>query len=187
MNYHGLVKRLDLPAVWIPPRSWNTTTSVPGRSAAPTTTTMCRASMPASSLSGGPAAAAGRPSRSASTSTTLMRSGTNASSVRAARSPTPCTTPAASTRMLLPVPDGTAHPPTKELLTYDVDVSWWVTHAVEPAQPPAQALPVRGRDPDPPALSVPVSISPPPSTRPQGEEMAAWSPRRAYQQVRAAV
>jgi hypothetical protein len=78
MNYHGLVKRLDLPAVWIPPRSWNTTTSVPGRSAAPTTTTMCRASMPASSLSGGPAAAAGRPSRSASTSTTLMRSGTNA-------------------------------------------------------------------------------------------------------------
>src|SRR6185437_515778 len=36
MNYHGLVKRLDLPAVWIPPRSWNTTTSVPGRSAAPT-------------------------------------------------------------------------------------------------------------------------------------------------------
>jgi len=44
------------------------------------TTTMCRASMPASSLSGGPAAAAGRPSRSASTSTTSMRSGTNASS-----------------------------------------------------------------------------------------------------------
>ena len=30
MNYHGLVKRLDLLAVWIPPRSWNTTTSVPG-------------------------------------------------------------------------------------------------------------------------------------------------------------
>ena len=91
-------------------------------------------------------------------------------------------------RMLLPVPDGTAHPSDQELLTYDVDVSWWVTHAVEPAQPPAQALPVRGRDPDAPALSVPVSISPPPSTRPQGgEEMAAWSPRRAYQQVRAAV
>src|SRR6201985_448468 len=108
--------------------------------------------------------------------------------VRAARSPTPCTTPAASTRMLLPVPDGTAHPLTEELLTYDVDVSWWVRHAVEPAQPPAQALPVRGRDPDAPALSVPVSISPPPSPRPQGgEEMAAWSPRRAYQQVRAAV
>ena len=29
--------------------------------------------------------------------------------------------------MLLPVPDGTAHPLTEELLTYDVDVSWWVT------------------------------------------------------------
>jgi len=97
MNYHGLVKRLDLPAVRIPPRSWNTTTSGTGRSAAPATTTMRRASMPASSLFGGPAAAAGRPSRSASTSTTSMRSGTNASSVRAARSPTPCTTPAAST------------------------------------------------------------------------------------------
>ena len=91
-------------------------------------------------------------------------------------------------RMLLPVPMGRRTPLTEELLTYDVDVSWWVTHAVEPAQPPAQALPVRGRDPDAPALSVPVSISPPPSTRPQGgEEMAAWSPRRAYQQVRAAV
>lgn len=85
-------------------------------------------------------------------------------------------------------PMGRRTPLTEELLTYDVDVSWWVTHAVEPAQPPAQALPVRGRDPDAPALSVPVSISPPPSTRPQGgEEMAAWSPRRAYQQVRAAV
>jgi len=85
-------------------------------------------------------------------------------------------------------PMGRRTPLTEELLTYDVDVSWWVTHAVEPAQPPAQALPVRGRDPDAPALSVPVSISPPPSTRPQGgEEMAAWSPRRSYQQVRAAV
>ena len=85
-------------------------------------------------------------------------------------------------------PMGRRTPLTEELLTYDVDVSWWVTHAVEPAQPPAQALPVRGRDPDAPALSVPVSISPPPSTRPQGgEEIAAWSPRRAYQQVRAAV
>jgi len=59
---------------------------------------------------------------------------------------------------------GRRTPLTEELLTYDVDVSWWVTHAVEPAQPPAQALPVRGRDPDAPALSVPVSISPPPST-----------------------
>ena len=111
MNYHGLVKRLDLPAVWIPPRSWNTTTSGTGRSAAPTTTTMCRASMPASSLSGGPAAAAGRPSRSASTSATSMRSGTNASSVRAARSPTPCTTPAASTPDAATCTRWAAHPP----------------------------------------------------------------------------
>src|SRR6185437_3102873 len=79
--------------------------------------------------------------------------------VRAARSPTPCTTPAASTRMLLPVPDGTAHPLTEELLTYDVDVSWWVRHAVEPAQPPAQALPVRGRDPDAPALRPRIDIA----------------------------
>ena len=53
MNYHGLVKRLDLPAGGFHPRSWNTATSAPGRSAAPTTTTMCRASMPASSSSGG--------------------------------------------------------------------------------------------------------------------------------------
>ena len=52
-------------------------------------------------------------------------------------------------------PMGRRAPLTEELLTYDVDVSWWVTHAVEPAQPPAQALPVRGRDPDAPALSVP--------------------------------
>jgi hypothetical protein len=29
--------------------------------------------------------------------------------------------------MLLPVPDGRTHPPTEELLTYEVDVSWWVT------------------------------------------------------------
>jgi hypothetical protein len=29
--------------------------------------------------------------------------------------------------MPLPVPDGTPHPLTEQLLTYDVDVSWWVT------------------------------------------------------------
>ena len=42
-------------------------------------------------------------------------------------------------------PMGRRTPLTEELLTYDVDVSWWVTHAVEPAQPPAQALPRSGR------------------------------------------
>jgi hypothetical protein len=189
MNYHGLVKRLDLPAVWIPPRSWNTTTSVPGRSAAPTTTTMCRASMPASSLSGGPAAAAGRPSRFSVDfdyvdeiwhECEFREGGSFTYAVYDSRGQYP------GCCYLCPM--GRRTPLTEELLTYDVDVSWWVTHAVEPAQPPAQALPVRGRDPDAPALSVPVSISPPPSTRSQGgEEMAAWSPRRAYQQVRAAV
>ena len=97
VNYHGLVKRLDLPA-GVDPTAKLEYDDIRARAISRAdTTTMCRASMPASSLSGGPAAAAGRPSRSASTSTTSMRSGTNASSVRAARSPTPCTTPAAST------------------------------------------------------------------------------------------
>ena len=54
---------------------------------------------------------------------------------------------------------GRRTPLTEELLTYDVDVSWWVTHAVEPAQPPAQALPVRGRDPDAPALRPCIDIA----------------------------
>jgi hypothetical protein len=34
--------------------------------------------------------------------------------------------------MLLPIPDGNPHPLGEELLTHDVDVSWWVTpHAYE--------------------------------------------------------
>jgi hypothetical protein len=32
-----------------------------------------------------------------------------------------------ATASFLPVPDGTSHPLTEELLKYDVDVSWWVT------------------------------------------------------------
>src|SRR5260370_2012027 len=58
---------------------------------------MSGASRLASGLSSEPGAVAGRQSRSATTSTSSIWSGTNASSAKATRPPTPCTTRAATT------------------------------------------------------------------------------------------
>jgi Dihydrofolate reductase len=97
MNYHGLVKRLDLPAGWVPPTELeyddiraraisraDNDDDVQGINASIELIRRTRGgSWPTEP--------------SASTSTSSMRSGTNASSAKATRSPTPCTTRAATT------------------------------------------------------------------------------------------
>ena len=96
MNYHGLVKRLDLPA-GVDPTAKLEYDDICARAISRADNDDDVRGINASIELIRRTRGGSWPSRSASTSATSMRSGTNASSVRVARSPRPCTTPAAST------------------------------------------------------------------------------------------
>jgi hypothetical protein len=97
MNAHGLVKSLDLPAGWTPPAELeydDIRATAISRAHLQDDVQGINASIELIHRMRG----AGRQSRSATISTTSIWSGTNSSSAKTRRSPTPCTTPAASWR-----------------------------------------------------------------------------------------